>query len=516
MRVRVPSLPKSVKMKFRWNKKIPVIKPRWYQLGLFVAFNFFRYIVISWPRRHGKDVCCFSLMVREAMKRVGTYYYYFPTLEDGKEILWENRTTIDGKTGNMIDLLCPEEIVSYTNNQDYYKILTNGSVIRIEGTDKLSVVGTDGCGYVFSEWQKQKPEAFDLVRPILRQNRGWVIFNGTMRGKMNHLYKMITNNFGLRLWYCEWLKPKYTKQYYWESPPEIKAPHRIDLNLELKGQINPDTGEPYDNIQDEVDSGMSFAMAKQEYLNEAVDEYEGTYFSYELEAARGQGRVNHFGGIKKGDRIFTSWDIGLSDHMSVGLFKEIPGRSKAKKDRRFRWVGYMENTGKKYEYYFNELKTWAGEAGFEFAGHYIPHDGNKRNGETLKKFKDVAAEHGFLCRVVRKTDRVKNDIEVCRGQWTQWEVDLDGQEMELYLDYIGKYREDPKTGRPKHDKDGSSHGGDACRTGMMAVEYDQVMDYMATFAEEEQGDHWFDGTHDDIGEDDYSEDEGGYALDYYD
>jgi hypothetical protein len=483
---------------------LPTIKPRWYQVGIMVAFSLgIRRIVISWPRRHGKDVISFSIMVREAMRRVGTYYYYFPTLEDGKEILWNNSTTIDGRSGMMIDLLCPPEIVHKKDNSDFYLVLINGSIIRIGGTDNLKVIGTDGIGYVYSEWQSQKPQSFDLVRPILRQNGGWVIFNGTMRGKENHLYQDVERNFGLRGWYVEWLKPAQTLQYYWESPENIEHPHRIDLNLHLKGQINPDSGLPYDNIQDEVDSGMSYATARQEYLNEAVSEYEGTYYAYEFEVMRSEGRIANFGGLKEGDRVATCWDIGLRDAMAIALFKEIkatPGKKK-----RFRFVGYMEARGHKYEWYFKELRKLK----VEFTGHYIPHDAKKTTGESLSNFVKIAASHNFRCRVVRKAATVKADIEICRQQWSQWEIDLEGPNMGLFYEHLGKYRENKATGRPHHG-DGSSHGGDASRTGQMAIALDIYSEYLdEEFDMMEGSDEWYESGEGDEIEDEYV----GYSLD---
>ena len=159
-------------------------------------------------------------MVREALSTVGTYYYCFPTLEMGKEILWDNATTINGKSGFMIDLLCPEEYVSRKHNQDHDLQLINGSIIRMKGTDTGKVFGNDGKGFVFSEWQSQKSAIFDFIRPIIRQNGGWSIFNGTMRGRDNHLYKDIHRNADVNGWFTQWLKPEDTKSYYWITPDD--------------------------------------------------------------------------------------------------------------------------------------------------------------------------------------------------------------------------------------------------------------------------------------------------------
>ncbi len=479
------------------NKKqirLPVCDPRPYQIPVWNAFDTgIRYLTISWPRRHGKDLTCFSLIVREAMKVVGTYYYYFPTLEDGKKILWNNITTINGKSGAMIDLLCPPDIVKRKNNSEYWIELESGSMIFIGGTDNLKVIGLDGKGYVFSEWQGQKPEAFDFVRPILRQNGGWAIFNGTMRGKENHLYKDIKRNKGLKNWFCEWLLPSQTKAYYWISPEDTEDDYRIELNPELEGKVDPNTNRPYDNIQEEVDSGMSYARARQEYLNEAVSDFEGAYFSYELQVMRGNGSIGNFGGIRKGIPVSTSWDIGLDDHMAITFIQELAGKK--------RIVGYYENTGKQYSHYFEELRSMK----VNFAGHYVPHDAKKRSGENLKSFVSVSRDNGFDVKAVPKTSSVKEDIEICRQQWSDWEIDLDGEGVETLYDHLTKYRENLKTGRPDHSDD-SSNGGDSVRTVMMAI-HRQMYDENMSSEYEERLDY---NSEDEI-EDDYS----GYSLDNY-
>lgn len=473
---------------------LPIIKPRGYQFGVNIALDRgCRYAVLSWPRRHGKDVFSFSYMVKKAMEEIGTYYYCFPTLEDGKEILWDSITTIDGRSGPMVDLLCPSEIVRRKNNSDHFVELINGSIIRMKGTDSGKIIGNDGKGFVFSEWQGHKPEMFDYIRPILRQNNGWAIFNGTMRGKENHLYKDIIRNEKVDGWFTQWLQPEQTKQYYWITPDDYPEEYKLCVNPELKGMINPSTGREYDNIQDEVDSGMSYAKAAQEFLNRAITDYEGAYFAIELQIAKRRGRIANFGGLRKDIPVSTSWDIGLDDHMAITLIQDIAGKKRV--------VGYIEDTGKKYEYYFNQLKALK----IKFSGHYVPHDAKKRSGENLSSFITVARDNGFDVRAVPKTNSVKDDIEICRQQFGDWEIDLDGDGVELLYDHLAKYRENAKTGRPDHSDD-SSNGGDSLRTIMMAIHRNIYDEYLNGEFDYDSYENYYD---DEI-EDEYSS---AYSLD---
>jgi hypothetical protein len=449
---------------------IPVIKPRDYQLAFWKSMDEgSRYAVLSWPRRHGKDVTCFSYMVRQAMQEVGTYYYCFPTLEDGKEILWNNSTTIDNRSGFMVDLLCPPEIVANKNNQDYMLKLINGSVIRIKGTDSGKVVGNDGKGFVFSEWQNQKAEVFNFIRPIIRQNNGWAIFNGTMRGKENHLYKDIIRNEGVPEWFSQWLMTKDTKTDYWISPEDEDPDLKLCINPELEGEISPYTGRMFRNLQWEVDSGGNYAKVRQEFLNEAVCMVENSYYGYELDRARKDKRVGLFP-VDKQEKTYTFWDLGGasddSDETTV-VFAQERGEDLIV-------VDYYENTGHKLEHYRDMLVT----RGYNYGGHYAPHDASKKMlfGDLITKGNEI----GLHFERVPKTKSVASDIEVVRRRFKSVYIheDLCG----ILLGHLENYHEGG-SGKPCHNKNckmcnGASHGADAFRTMMMAYELSLVRDYL--------------------------------------
>ena len=60
--------------------RLPQLRPRDYQMGAWRALDQgARNILISHPRRHGKDVTTASILSKKAMTRVGSYYYLFPT-----------------------------------------------------------------------------------------------------------------------------------------------------------------------------------------------------------------------------------------------------------------------------------------------------------------------------------------------------------------------------------------------------------------------------------------------------
>lgn len=397
------------------------------------------------------------------MLRVGTYYYCFPTLEDGKEILWESSTTIDGKSGFMVDLLCPPEIVRRKNNGDHYLELINGSIIRIKGTDTGKVVGNDGVGFGFSEWQNQKNEMFDFIRPIIRQNNGWAVFNGTMRGKENHLYKDIMRNRDVRGWFSQWLTPEDTKLYYWVTPPDTPEEYKICVNPELEGQTDPLTGREYDNIQWEVDSGASYSRTRQEFLNEAVSLIAGTYYSYELkrmELDKREGRYD------MRQPVYTFWDLGGdkqdSDKTCI-LFAQMDDCTGT-----VNIIDYYENSGHLRGHYFEELFR----RGYKYAGHYIPHDGKRSNTWTGEGMAETAKkDYGVEMRYVPKTNSTLNDIDTVRGDFRNY--NFRKSHCGALLTHLYNYHESETTGKPCHRNNcskchGASHGADSLRMMGMA------------------------------------------------
>lgn len=176
-------------------------KPRFYQLPLFRALdNGILRAIIFWHRRSGKDKACFNYMIKRACKRVGTYFYFLPEYSQAKKVIWEN---IDIEGFKMLDHI-PQKLIKRINNTDLLIELVNGSVIQLMGADTFdsSGVGTNPVGVVFSEFPIQKPHIWNFLRPILKVNGGWAIFNGTPRGQ-NHAFNLFELAKTLDSWFTQ-------------------------------------------------------------------------------------------------------------------------------------------------------------------------------------------------------------------------------------------------------------------------------------------------------------------------
>jgi hypothetical protein len=430
---------------------LPTIQPRDYQLPFMQAFDSgVQYSVMSWHRRAGKDVTSFNAMVKRAIQTAGNYYYLFPTRAWAQRALWDNICEWAGGK-KLVDLLCPSEIVTRKNNSDFFLDLINGSRIKIDGTDNLNFVGQGGSGYVLSEFSLHKEEVSGFLAPILTEGSAFVIFNGTLRGKANHLWRLYDNNKDRKDWFTQWYTLEDTKTAYWVGDG-------VCINPELAGQINPYDGKEFKNIQDDVDSGIiSYAMARQEYLNEAVAQVENSYYGHELELLRNEGR---FGNVASSNSpVYTFWDLGTSDATSIVFAQIVDGKPII--------IDYHESTGKKIEDYAVVVNS----KNYRYGGHFAPHDVSKRMlfGDLVTRAKEV----GIDFRRVPKTNSVLEDIEICRRMMRNVYIHERCQDL---MEHLDAYREG-SSGRPVHDA--HSHGADAFRTMVMAIHLNLVTAYLS-------------------------------------
>lgn len=184
-----------------------------------------RRAVLVWHRRSGKDKTVLQVVIKQMLKRIGTYWYIFPTFNLGRKALWDG---ID-KDGFKLMNHFPNEIVTARNESEMRIELYNGSAFQIIGGDVLKEnVGANPLGVVFSEFPVGKASAWDYIRPILAENGGFAIFDFTPRG-MNHGWKILQQAQAEPGWFAEVLTVEDTKVLSPEILEEEKRQMPEDL-----------------------------------------------------------------------------------------------------------------------------------------------------------------------------------------------------------------------------------------------------------------------------------------------
>jgi len=416
--------------------------PRDKQLPFFTAMDegYLRACLV-WHRRYGKDKSCFNYMVKRAAHEVGNYYYFFPTYKQGRMVIWDGRGKgdEDGNPGIKFLEHIPDEIIEGVPNKSEMKVtLINGSIIQIIGLDKFdSKMGTNPRGCVFSEYSLQNPSAWDHIRPILRENGGWAIFNFTPRGE-NHgfeLYEMAKDN---PKWFCSLLT--------------------VD-----------DTGILTDaDIQEERDAGMSEDMILQEFYCSFTAANDGAYFGKQMKAAGEAGRIRDIQ-FDPSLPVDTYWDLGFNDDTAIWFVQTL------RSPREVRVIDFYQNNNEGMQHYFNIIQAKALELHYVYGNHWAPHDIEVHSYSTGSTRKETARKMGFEFKVTPK-EGILDGIEAARQIipmcWFDKEKCKDG--IRALKSYHKKYDDVHKTFRDSPAKDWSTHAADAFRYLAVAHKVNEV------------------------------------------
>lgn len=405
--------------------------PRDYQLPPFQALDSdIRRALLVWHRRAGKDKTVFNITVKKALERVGVYYYFFPTYNQGRKILWDGFDRDGFKTLGH----CPDAIIKAINNQEMKITLINGSIIQVIGTDNIdSIVGTNPIGCVFSEYSLQNPAAWNFIRPILLENGGWALFVYTPRGK-NHghkLYQMAKDN------------PKWFVSL---------------LTVDDTGAIDPGL------VEEERNEGMPEELVQQEYYCSFEAGVQGGYYTEQLRQAVKQKRIGRFA-YDPDLPVHTGWDIGISDATAIWFFQVFGGQ--------WRWIHYFEDRNKPLTHYVKYVKDIAYAYEWVYGKHIAPHDMRVREFGSGKRRTQVAEELGLEFEVAPQ-DPVDDGIDAVMR--TLAKSYIDEEECEQGLNCLWQYHREYDDKRaefknkPVHDW--SSHGCDAMRTAVMGFRDD--------------------------------------------
>lgn len=176
-------------------------------------------------RRSGKDKTIFANLPKKMLERKGTYYYFLPTYSQAKKVIWSGA---DKDGFRFLDHF-PKEIVKEINQSDMKIELKNGSILLMVGADNIDrIVGTNPVGVVFSEYSLMKPDVWNFISPILRENDGWAVFIMTPRGT-NHAWDLMQTVKNDKNWFVQTLTVDDTKALSAENLAEAKNEMPQDL-----------------------------------------------------------------------------------------------------------------------------------------------------------------------------------------------------------------------------------------------------------------------------------------------
>lgn len=397
---------------------LPILKPRKYQIPILRALDRgIKRAVWVCHRRAGKDLTIWNWVIKTLAQERKSCFYILPTYSQAKKILWEGMTK-DGK--RFLDYI-PKEIVEKKSEAELSIRFTNGSYLQLVGSENYDrLVGTNPSICVFSEMAIQNPIGWEYMRPILAENNGVAIFISTPRGK-NHFYDI-----------CQ--KAQEDPAWFYEK-----------LTVNDTGAISKEA------IDKERVSGMSEELIEQEFYCSFEIGQLGSYYGKLIRDMYEESRIG-FVPYDKNLLVYTAWDLGFSDSMSILFFQ--------KRGNEVLIIDAYENHGYQLSHYLGILRG----KGYSYGKHFCPHDG-KAHDRTGNTFTQIAREQGFDFTVLDREHSIMEGIEKVRGVFPR--LFIDKTKCDYFIRCLLQYHSDfdEKThvhkNIPAHDW--SSHFADSLR-----------------------------------------------------
>lgn len=320
---------------------------------------------------------------------------------------------------------------SYISTQYYsgyvHCVSVPSGVIKVRRNGKEywsgnSIVGTNPCGIIFSEYALQDPRAYQYLRPILLVNDGWALFISTVRGK-NHLWEMYN------------IAINHPENWFVEK-----------LTIEDTGHISVEA------IEKEKEEGlMSEDLIMQEYYNDFTLGVEGAYYAKYIDKMRIADRI---GAVpwEAGFKVHTAWDIGIRDSTAIIFFQNI--------GQTVRIIDFYENSKEGLEHYINMLQSKP----YTYGKHIAPHDMRVREFGTGMTRVEKARQLGILF-IIAVDLPITDGIEAVRSAFSK--IWIDEKQCKSLIKSLENYRQefDSKKrvykNQPLHDI--HSHAADAMR-----------------------------------------------------
>lgn len=395
-----------------------------YQLPLLraVLIDKKRFAVCVWHRRAGKDKTCINLVIYKMLERVGLYVYLFPELKQARRTIWSGRD----KTGFKFIDHFPPHLIKSVNNTEMKIELLNGSVFQLLGSDTYnSLMGFNPIGVIFSEFSLTNPLAWEYIRPILAENEGWCIFQGTPRGE-NHFYDLYQNALRNPSWYADMLTVRET------------------------GVISDDE---IDNLRK---SGMLEEFIQQEFYCSFTSSNVGSYYGGALDALYQNKQIAPLT-VDRKLPVHTAWDIGYGDATAIWFFQFKEGK--------FYLVHYYENTQVGLAHYSDYIQRFARDRNIQYGIHFAPHDAKVHEwGSGKTRFEIALKEFGIRFKIVPDVGLI-NGIESVLSLF--YLLNIDPVECKVGLNAIRSYSRKWDNEKKIFSKDPehnfSSHGADALR-----------------------------------------------------
>lgn len=347
------------------------------------------------------------------------YLYILPQQNQARRNVWDNVKRFVAPFGNAVTM----------QNQTLETRFPNGAKLLLLGSDNPdSLRGLHVHGVVLDEVDDMHPDIWLVVRPTLTTHKAPCVFIGTPKGRQ-------------RLWefYMRSQDPAYTDWYGvllpWDKTGVLSADEVIAIKSEMSAEA----------FAQEMCCSFDSALI-------------GAFYGRLIAEAREEGRIAyHDPSLYREDlEVYTSWDLGIRDHMSVWYFHVLGDVD----SRNFELLFFD------YDEYTNfGLPEWSQiirNKPYRYAMHIAPFDiKNRELGSGISRL-ESAEELGLHFEQCPKQDPM-DGIELVRRYFPKMKIDLHkcAQGVDRLSMYKSKLDKDGHPIGPDHNA--ASHAADSLR-----------------------------------------------------
>lgn len=403
--------------------------PRTYQLGALQAvfIDGKRHLYLIQHRRSGKDKLTIQIVIGYLMQRVGLGFYLYPHAVQARKSIWKGR----GEDGvRFIDHI-PPELIKRTNDTEMSIEFINGSILQLAGSSNIdNLVGSNPLVVAYSEFPLHNPLARQLLSPILAENNGLEILNGTPRGR-GPAYEVFKQALTNNEWFVQYL-----------TVDDTKRPDGIPVITQ-------------EEIQSFRNSGMDEEIIQQEFYCNWDSGNVGAFYTREMQRAEAEGRITTWN--IKPYFCYAFWDVGIADATSIWILQPDMGK--------LNMIGYIESTGQGFEYYARELQGFCERYKVKIRYHFGPHDLQQRQwGAAPRTALRLAQDCGINFLIVPNVS-IDDGIQSVKAIFAQvsFHAVNCSKGIEALRHYRREYDYDLRTFKKNPLHDWSSHCADAFR-----------------------------------------------------
>lgn len=390
-----------------------------------------RYAVLVCHRRAGKTVSTVNDIVDKAIRfphipdKPGKFGYVAPFKTQAKDAAWRYfKAAVRHIPG-----------VKMSDHTLEITLPKNEVVIKLYGADDPdSIRGSYFDGVVLDEYGDMKSRVYsEVIRPMIADRDGFVVFIGTPRGK-NNFYKQRE------------LARKNPHKYYY-----------LELKASESGLIDPRELEEIKEVTDEDEYEIEFECN----FDAAV---KGSYYAKYVNEIEAAGHVTNVP-IQRAFPVHTAWDLGRRDATSIWFYQLIQGEIHV--------VDFYETSNVDIQ----EILLDVADKNYKWGTFWLPHDARAKTLATRKSVIEQVLAEGFTCQLAPDL-AVRDGIQAVRMTLKDCWFDEGrcGVGVERLKNYQREYNADRQeyAETPLHDI--NSHAADAFRYLCLAVSEDTLKD----------------------------------------